>query len=156
MGENTRDVMQNEGEADVLEHRAVRLLQDVLQVLGLVVADLADVRVEPWFPRAVAHLARALGEVLRVVAELIAVQPLQPALAAHFAQVGSHRVVVDLRPGDQENLGLYAPHGTAHYRGPPTFSRPRHRLGNAGEDRAGYQGEHSPPAPRPRRGVTQS
>jgi 6-phosphogluconolactonase (cycloisomerase 2 family) len=27
-----------------------------------------------------------------------------------------HRVVVDLGPGDQENLGFNAPHGTAHYR----------------------------------------
>src|ERR1700685_3099976 len=127
MGENTRDVVQQEGEAAVLEHRAVRLLQDVLQVLGLVVADLADVRVQSRLPGAVAHLPGELGEVLRIVAELVAVQPLQPALAAHLVQVGGHRVVVDLRPGDKENLGVNAPHGTAHYRRPPTFSRARHR-----------------------------
>src|SRR5215470_14804570 len=127
MCEDTRYVVQHEREADVLEHRAVLLLQDVLQVHVLVVTDLADVRVETGLPGAVAHLAGELGEVLGL--ELAAVDPLQPALAAHFPQVGSHRVVVDLRPGDQENLGLHAPHGTAHYSGSATFSgtRARHR-----------------------------
>src|SRR5271166_1649448 len=102
------------------------LLQDVLQVCVLLVADLADVWVEPGLPGAVAHFARELGEVLGL--ELAAVDTLQPALAADLAQVGGHRVVVDLRPRDQENLGLHALHGTAHYRGPPTFTRPRHRF----------------------------
>jgi hypothetical protein len=32
-------------------------------------------------------------------------------------QVGGDRLVVDLGPRDQENLGLYRPHGTAHYLG---------------------------------------
>src|SRR6202011_3965439 len=91
-----------------------------------VVAHLPDVRVEPGLPGPVAHLPGELARALRVVAELVAVQPLQPALAAHLAQVGGHRVVVDLRPGDQENLGFHAPHGTAHYRGLPVFSRARH------------------------------
>src|SRR2546429_190002 len=100
------------------------LLQDVLQVHLLIVAYLANIGVEAGLPGAVAHLAGELGEVLRL--ELAAVDPLQPALAAHLAQVGGHRLVVDLRPGDQENLGFDAPHGTAHYRA-PAFSRARHR-----------------------------
>src|SRR5690242_1444796 len=125
MCENTRDVVQHETEADVLEHRAMRLLQNVLQVHLLIVAYLPDVRVEAGFPGAVAHLAGELGEVLGL--ELAAVDALQPALAAHLAQVGGHRLVVDLRPGDQENLRLHAPHGTAHYRAAPAFSRARHR-----------------------------
>ena len=122
MGENTRDVVQHEAEADVLEHRAVLLPQDVLQVGVLVVACLADIGIEPGLPGAVADLAGELGQVLRVVAELIAVQPLQPALAAHLAQVSGHRLVVDLGPGDQENLGFHAPHAwhtTAAYRFSP-------------------------------------
>src|SRR5882724_5584808 len=75
--------------------------------------------------RVVAHLAGELGEILGL--ELAAVDPLQPAFAANLAQVGGHRVIVDLRPGDQEYLGLHAPHGSAHYRAPATFSRARHR-----------------------------
>src|SRR5690349_10043124 len=75
--------------------------------------------------RVVAHLAGELGEVLGL--DLAAVDALQPAFAAHLAQVGGHRLVVDLRPGDQENLRLHAPHGTAHYRATPAFSRARHR-----------------------------
>src|SRR5580704_4658722 len=127
VGHHARYVVQHEREADVLEHRAMLLPQDVAKVFVLVIADLADVRVEPRLPGAVAHLPRELGEVLRVVAELVAVDPLQPALTAHLAEVGGHRVVVDLRPGDQENLGFYAPHGTAHYSGPAAFTRARHR-----------------------------
>jgi hypothetical protein len=115
MGENPGHVVQDEREADVLEHRAVLLPQDVLQVRLLVLADLPDVGVEARLPGAVAHLARELGEVLGV--ELAAVDSLEPALATHLPQVGGHRVVVDLRPGDQEHLGLHAPHGTAHYIG---------------------------------------
>src|SRR5690348_8486858 len=125
MGEYTRHVVQHEGEAGVLEHRAVLLLQDVLQVLFLVVAHLADVGVEPGLPGAVAHLAGELGQVLGI--ELAAVDPLQPALAAHLAQVDGDRVVVDRWPGDQENLGLHAPHATAHYMALTAFSRARHR-----------------------------
>src|SRR6266567_4116111 len=72
------------------------LLQDVLQVRLLVVAYLAHVRVEAGLPGAVANFAGELGEILGL--ELAAVDPLQPALAAHLAQVGGHRLVVDLRP----------------------------------------------------------
>src|SRR4029077_11181803 len=82
MCENTRYVMQHETEADVLQHRAMRLLQDVLQVHLLIVAHLADVGVEAWLPGALAHLAGDLGEILRL--ELTAVDPLQPAFAAHL------------------------------------------------------------------------
>src|SRR6185312_8542063 len=125
MSKHARHVVQDEREAHVLEHRAVLLLQDVLQIRVLVVAHLADVRVEAGFPGAVAHLSGELGEILGL--ELAAVDALQPALAAHLAQVGGHRLVVDLRPGDQENLRLHAPHGTAHYMATPAFSRARHR-----------------------------
>src|SRR5206468_10129047 len=86
-----------------------------------VVAHLSYVRVEAWLAGAVAHLAGELGEVLGL--ELAAVDPLQPPLAAYFAQVGGHRVVVDLRPGNQENRGFHAPHGTAHYSGSGSRTR---------------------------------
>src|SRR5690348_14230528 len=75
--------------------------------------------------RVVAHLAGELGQVLGF--ELAAIDPLQPALAAHLAQVDGDRVVVDRWPGDQENLGLHAPHATAHYMALTAFSRARHR-----------------------------
>jgi hypothetical protein len=65
--------VQYEGKAGVLKHRAVRLFQDVLQVLGLVIAYLPDVWIEPGFPGAIADLARELGKVLGIVAELVAV-----------------------------------------------------------------------------------
>src|SRR5439155_25558721 len=100
------------------------LLQDVLQVRVLVVAYLANIGVEAGLPGAVAHLAGELGEILGL--ELAAVDALQPALAAHPAQVGGHRLVVDLRPGDQENLGLHAPPGTAPYIARPALPRARH------------------------------
>src|SRR6266566_6714406 len=125
MSKHTRHVVQHERETDMFQHRPVLLLQDVLQVYLLIVAYLAHVRVEAGLPGAVANFAGELGEILGL--ELAAVDPLQPALAAHLAQVGGHRLVVDLRPGDQESLGLHAPHGTAHYRAAPAFSRARHR-----------------------------
>src|ERR1700758_1266784 len=110
VGEDTAHVVQHECEADVLEDRAVAAAQDVLQVLELVVADPADVRVQARLPGAVAHLAGELGEVLRVVVQLVAVQPLQPAVPADLPQVGGHRVVVDRGPSDQENFGVYRFH----------------------------------------------
>src|SRR6201989_2985234 len=61
----------------------------------------------------VAHLAGELGEVLGL--ELAAVDALQPALAAHLAQVGGHRLVVGLRPAAQEKPGFHPPHGKSHY-----------------------------------------
>jgi hypothetical protein len=63
--------------------------------------------------RVVAHLARELGQVLRVVVELVAVEPLQPAGPAHLGQVLGDHVVVELRPRHQPDLGLHAPHVTA-------------------------------------------
>src|SRR6516162_241585 len=110
VGEDTADVMQHEREADVLEHRPVAAAQDVFQVLDLIFADPADVRVQAGLPGAVAHLAGELGEVLRVVVELIAVQSLQPAVPADLAQVGGYRLVVDLGPRDQEHFGLNVAH----------------------------------------------
>src|SRR6516225_3572994 len=123
----------------MLEHRPVLLLQDVLQVHVLVIAYLADIGVEPWLPGAVANFASELGEVLRL--ELAAIDPLQPALATYLAQVGSHRLVVDLGPGDQENLGLHAPHVTAPYRSATTFCwvRRRSQRCRLADSRPGWQ-----------------
>ena len=74
MCENTGYVVQHETEADVLEHRAMRLLQDVLQVHLLIVAYLANIGIEAGLPGAVANFASELGEVLGL--ELAAVDPL--------------------------------------------------------------------------------
>ena len=84
--------------------------QDVLQVLALILADPAHVRVQARLPGAVAHPARELGEVLRVGVELVTVQPLKPAFPADFLQVGGDRLVVGLGPRDQEHLGFNVAH----------------------------------------------
>src|SRR5579859_162287 len=123
------DIVQHEREAGVLQYRAVGHRQDVLQVLDLVGADPLHVRVQAGFPGPVAHLAGELGQVLRVVVQLAAIQPLQPALPPDFAQVGSDLAVVEPRLGDKEDLWLHAPHVTARYGLPGGFAaaqRPAH------------------------------
>src|SRR6266566_3976480 len=99
--------------------------QHLVYVLAKVFYALPSAVGQDFCLRVVAHLAGELGEVLGL--ELAAVDPLQPAFAAHLAQVGGHGVVVDLRPGNQENLGFYAPHDTAPYRSATTFCRVRRR-----------------------------
>src|ERR1039458_2265278 len=119
MGEHAADVVQHESEAGMLQDRAVGLLQDVAQVRLMVVANPADVRVQPRLPGPVAHLAGELSDVLRVARRLAAVESLQPARTAHLPQVRGEFAVVDGRPGNEEHFGLHASHGTADYRDPP-------------------------------------
>jgi hypothetical protein len=114
MGHHAAHVVQHEREAGVFKYRPVAAAQDVLQVRGVVFANLAHVGVESRFPGAVAHLPRELGEVLRV-AELVAVEALQPPFPADLAQVDGERLVVNGRARDQENVRLHVPHSTAPY-----------------------------------------
>src|ERR1022692_3942839 len=120
MGQHAADVVQHESEAGMLQDRAVGLLQDVAQVRLMVVANPADVRVQPRLPGPVAHLAGELSDVLRVARRLAAVESLQPARTAHLPQVRGEFAVVDGRPGNEEHFGLHASHGTRDYREPPT------------------------------------
>ena len=110
MGQDATYVVQHEGEVEVLENGAMAAAQAVLQVLGLVVANAADVRIEARLPGAVTDLTGELGEVLRVAAELVPVEPLQPALSADLAQVGGERLIIELGTRDQEDLGFNVPH----------------------------------------------
>jgi hypothetical protein len=66
--------------------------------------------------RVVAQPAGELGQVLRVVVEIAAVEPFQPALPADLVQVGRDLGLVEPRLGDQEDLRFHAPHVTARYR----------------------------------------
>jgi NAD(P)H-flavin reductase/hemoglobin-like flavoprotein len=127
MGQDPRSVVQHERERSVLEHRPVPAGQDVLQVLHLIVTNPADVRVQPGLPRPVAHLPGELGEVLRVDVELVPVQPFQPAFPANLPQVGTHRFIIDGRPGDQEHLRLNTAHASALYLVRKDFPVPRQR-----------------------------
>jgi hypothetical protein len=121
--QNPADVVQDEAEAHVLEDGTVRAGQDVLQVGVLVGTDPGDVRVQARLPGPVAQPPAEFGQVKRVIVQLAAVQPLQPALTADIAQVGGQRRVVNLGPGDQEHLGLHALHASAPYRRPSTSAR---------------------------------
>jgi len=85
VGEYAADVVQDEREVDVLEDRAVGAAQDVFQVLALILAYPAHVRVQARLPGAIADPAGELGQVLRVGVELVAVKPLQPVLPADLA-----------------------------------------------------------------------
>src|ERR1035438_2694717 len=125
MGQHAADVVQHEGEAGMLQDRAMGLLQDVAQVRVVVVANPADVRVQARLPGPVAHLAGELSDVLRVARRLAAVESLQPARTAHLPQVRGEFAVVDGRPGDEEHFGLHASHGTGDYRHPATVWRTR-------------------------------
>src|ERR1035441_10352792 len=121
--EHPADVMQHEAEADVLEDRAMRTGQNILQVRVLVGPHSRDVRVEPRLPGPVAQPPAEFDEVERGVVEVAPIEPLQPAFPADFAKVGSQRCVVDLGMGDEEHLWLHALHGNAHYLRPPTSVR---------------------------------
>src|ERR1039457_4878547 len=125
MGQHAADVVQHESETGMLQDRAVGLLQDVAQVRLMVVANPADVRVQPRLPGPVAHLAGELSDVLRVARRLAAVESLQPARTAHLPQVRGEFAVVDGRPGNEEHFGLHASHGTADYRDSATVWRTR-------------------------------
>src|ERR1022692_4977618 len=125
MGQHAADVVQHESEGGMLQDRAVGLLQDVAQLRLMVVANPADVRVQPRLPGPVAHLAGELSDVLRVARRLAAVESLQPARTAHLPQVRGEFAVVDGRPGNEEHFGLHASHGTADYRDPATVWRTR-------------------------------
>src|SRR6266498_3011902 len=127
MGRHAADVMQHEGETYMLEHPAMLAGQDVLQVLHLISAYLADVRVQARFPRPVAQPTGELGEVLRIVrstVQVTAVETLQPALAADVAKVSGDRPVIELRPCDEDDIRLDVLHG-----GDPPIGAPMAFLG---------------------------
>src|SRR5258708_15610367 len=124
--------MHHEAEADVLEHRPVRARQDIPQVGVLLGSNFRHIWIQAGLEGAVTKPPGELGQVQRVVLEMALVEPFEPAASPDLGQVGGERVIVQLRPCDQENFGVHIPHDQAPYRCPPTLAaapvRVRHSL----------------------------
>src|SRR5215469_6019054 len=96
--------------------------QYVPQIGVLLSSDFRDIWVQAGLPAAVAEPSSELGQVQGVVVEVPFIEPFEPTASADLGEIGGERVVIQLRPGDQKNLGVHVPHDLAPYRCPPTLA----------------------------------